>query len=259
MRTGAATDKFVSEAYTSSTENLDLLWNKGIVLSRIAHQSFICTTAECTFYQLTVWPATKASPEEIETKRRTSKLPIKTMNSLYFVCQFPVGSMSRLSPWYSSPLLFKSLSFTSSEQLHTIKNHGMRLEWSKSQLVRAGSSSKVLFSPLQVPYNQRKVSILSLQSTAACGVFDCLHEWLRILQHCKEHPTSIFNQDVLPCPITTGHIHSLRLGPCSSSAPTGYMVHTKTPSSNYICFNLGLSGRALWSKQLKLKCSKRLC
>lgn len=39
--------------------------------------------------------------------------------------------------------------------------------WSKAiQLARAGSSSKVLSSPLQVPYSQKKVSILSLQSTA---------------------------------------------------------------------------------------------
>lgn len=137
-----------------------------------------------------VWPATKADPEETETKRRTSKLPVKTINSLYFVHQFPVGSMLRPSPWCSSPLLLKSLSFTLSKQLHTVKNRGMRLEWRKSQLVQAGSSSKALFSPLQVPYSQGKVSTLSLQSTAACGVFDCLHDWLRILWHCKENSTS---------------------------------------------------------------------
>lgn len=75
-----------------------------------------------------VRPATKAKPEETDTKRRTSELPVKTINSLYFVHQFPVGSMSRPAPRYPSLLLFKPPSLTLSKQLHAIKTPGMMLE-----------------------------------------------------------------------------------------------------------------------------------
>lgn len=141
--------KFLSFRHTQAALKILICSEKkGIAPPHNAHESFICTTAECTLYRLTVWPATNAGPEETETKRRTSKLPVKTINSLYSVCLFPVGSMSRPSSRHSSSLLFKFLSSTSFKQLHALKNCGTRLEWSKSQLVQAGNSSKALFSPL---------------------------------------------------------------------------------------------------------------
>lgn len=59
---------------------------------------------------------------------------------------------------------------------------------------------------------------------------------------------SVFNQDVLPAPTMTGHMHSLCLRPCSRSAPN-WVSNTKILSSNYICFNLGLTGRESIMKQ----------
>ena len=110
------------------------------------------------------------------------------------------------------------------------------------------SYSKVLFSPLQVPYSQRKVSTLSLQSTAACGVFDCLHDW-EFCSTVKRIPlpssTKMFSL-VLPWQDTCihcawGHAQVLPL--------TGYLVDTKTSSSNYIRINLRLTGRENIMKQ----------
>lgn len=129
-RTGAATNRFVSLRQTRAALQIlacsETKENKSPSL--ITHQSLICKTAEYSFHQLMVRPATKAKPEETDTKRRTSELPVKTINSLYFVHQFPVGSTSRPAPRYPSLLLFKPPSLTLSKQLHAIKTPGMMLE-----------------------------------------------------------------------------------------------------------------------------------
>ena len=184
---------------------------------------------ECTFYPLTVWPATKAGPEETATKKRTSKLPVKTINSLYFVCQFPVGSMSHPSPWYSSPLLFKSLSFTPSKQLHPVKNCGKRLEWSKSQLVRA--------VPLMYFFLLYKfLTVKEMYPPSLCRapllvgfLIVSMTENSVALQrefhfHLQPKMFSLWQETCTHC--AWGHAQVLPL--------TGYLVKTKISSSNYI-------------------------
>ena len=112
-----------------------------------------------------VRPATKAKPEETDTKRRTSELPVKTINSLYFVHQFPVGSTSRPAPRYPSLLLFKPPSLTLSKQLHAIKTPGMMLEWSKSLAMQA----RKLIEGQRL---QSKPSIPYICSTATLWLFE---------------------------------------------------------------------------------------
>lgn len=112
------------KAHTRSTANPDLLRSEGKKApSLLAHYSLHSAAEERTFYRVTARPATRAGPQETETKR-TSKLPAKTISSLYFIHQFPAGSMSHPSPWYPCPLLFA---------LPAIKAPGRRLEQSQRQ------------------------------------------------------------------------------------------------------------------------------
>lgn len=98
------------------------------------------------------------------------------------------GCTSHPSPQHSAPLLFKSLSLTPS----TSENCGRRLEWSRGQLLWAASSSKVHFFSSINSVQSMNSSSLPLQSPAACGVLDQCCDQLRVLQHYKDNPISIF-------------------------------------------------------------------